>query len=590
MNVATAPLCGPRRSNGLYKFSSGRRLFLCVAALLLNALLLFLPVTARAQANSIIQRLPANVWAYASWAGTSSLKSLSDTNPVLRLWHDPSFSAFLTNSIATVSHANGPTKPALTPDERAQLLSALENPAAVGFINDSADSGLDGHPAVRFFLVYDATGKRDIVAALRRERDANRKEPVQRSTITIAGVPVQKSVSASGSYFEAQDGPYVIFTDSEQTMRDLLPRFSAARPSGPSVSESANLPSECRENSALSLLKFAVLPANLPDASPATGFDFHAFSNSLHLNKIRAACGSVDFDKQTARVHGGIWGDTSPGSILNVAGDSRRSFATLPLASANSSFRVSVIDFAALYQSLFSAISAALPPDKAAVVAGITAFLSSSWGMPPDQFLALFTGEVATIDANTSVDPSASFYAFTIRDSAKVLHVLANAFPGEQAKSHLEGDVTYLTVTSNFAAGASPSLLYFAVTPQMLFFSKQDTLVRTAVAAQANNPAKAGSLQTDPAFQKARALLPLMLNSLSYTNYENFNWSKLILDLEKNLNDQAQEAARRANKPAPAPIYLFQGVNPSSLPRYLHFSVSGGWKDSAGLHFDSYTQ
>ncbi|MGB6076007.1 MAG: hypothetical protein WBG29_10255, partial [Candidatus Acidiferrales bacterium] len=411
-------------------------LLLCFVALVLCASPVF------AQANPMVERLPADTWAYLSWGGTASLKAVSGTNSVLRLWNDPAFTAFLENSIATVSHAGGAQKSELTPEQTAEILSALENAAVIGFMNNPENSQGIEHGSPGYFLIYDATGKKELIEKLRRERDAHTTERPTVSTVPIGGVSVEKRVSkGGGTSYEAQAASYYIIAGSRHAMAELLARFGTGGAPGASFTQAADFPAECREMAHASTLNALALPGRLsiPALPGNPGFDFHAFSSSLHLDQIHAACMGVTFEKQITHARGMVLGDTSQGSILNVAGDNRDSFATLPLALANSSFQVSVIDFAGLYNSLFTAISAGLPGDRAPFLAAAVAFLTSTWGMPPDQALGLFTGEVAVIHPDNTVDPSQSFYALGIHDPAKVLHILQHALPGERASATQEG-------------------------------------------------------------------------------------------------------------------------------------------------------
>ena len=583
-----------RKSRSVVEGAPARALGLSLLAL---ALLLF-GSAVFAQTNPLVDRLPADAWAYLSWGGTASLKSVSSTNSLLRLWNDPAFSTFLENSIAAVSHSGGPQKSGLTPEQTAEILSSLENPVVIGFVNQPENSEGTEHGAPSYFLIYDATGKKELIDKLRRERDAHTTERPTVSTVPIGGVPVEKRVSKGGTSYETEAGSYYIIAGSRHAMAELLTRFGAGGAPGVSFTQAADFPAECRELTRASILNVVMLPAKfqIPATAQNPGFDFHAFSRSLHLDGIRGGCLSVSFEKETTRTRGMVLGDTSQGSILNVAGDNRDSFATLPLASANSSFQLSVVNYAALYNSLFTAVSAALPSDKAPFLAAAVAFLSSTWGMPPDQFFALFTGEAAVIYPDTAADPLRSFYAFAIHDPQKVLHVLQHGVPGEKASTSQEGDVTYLTVTVSIGAAAAtsaaPSAIYFALTPNMLLASKEQEAVRQAVARvrAAAGAAPTNALSADPAFQRARAALPAKLDGLSYGNYAHCNWQKLFSEAEKSFNAQMQGAARNANRPVPPLAQIFRGIDPTLFSRYLHVSIGGGWKNATGVYFDSYIQ
>jgi hypothetical protein len=550
--------------------------------------------SAGAQTNPLAEQLPADVWAYVSWGGTASLNSVSSTNSVARLWTDPGFSAFMARAIA--GFAPGAEPNGLTPERVAQIFSALENQWVVGLISEPQESEAAGHNPFSAFLIYDATGKQDLVTMLRQEHDRRSPQAMKKSSIPVGDVTVEKRSYGTGATYQAQAGVYFISTDSLRAMEELIPRLEARNASGVSFTQAADFPAECQELARPSLLNVMVLPERFHiHQSQNSAFDLHAFFTSLHADRIRAACANVSFEKEIVRSRGVVLGDTSQGSLLNIFGDDRDSFTTMALAPAHSAFQVSGLSLTALYNSLFAAFSAAMPSDKAPFLAAGVAFLSSTWGMPPDQFFALFTGEIAVIKPNTTVDPTESVYAFTISDPQKVLHVLQHILPGEKATTSQQGDVSYLTVAapahSVGAAGDPPSAVYSAVMPGLLLASKNQQVLREAVARAHNaaGPASSGGLAADPDFQKARAFLPAKLISLNYVNYAHFNWEKLFAQMDETLNAQRQQQAARSGN-QPTHVDIFEGLDPAILSRYLHVGIGGTWKDSKGIYFDSYVQ
>lgn len=568
--------------------------------LAVGLLVLFATAPVLAQMSTLVDRLPADTWAYISWGGTASLKSVSTTNSVLRLWNDPSFRAFLENSIGTVSHEGGPTEKlgGLSAEQAAEMFSALENRAVLGFTSSPENSEGAKQGSVSYFLVYDITRKQALVDKWRHQRDVKETERPQVTKLSVAGVSVTKRVFATSTSYEAEANNFFISAASQHTMRELLGRFGGGQVPAATFMQSTDFPPECRDLARPSILNVMVLAArfSLPPNSANSGFDVRAFGRSLHADRIRAACMSTEFDNKVTRTRGAVLGDTSQGSILKIFGDGRDSFETLALASSHSSVYVSTLDFAALYNSLFNAVSAALPGDRAPFVAAGVAFLTSSWGLPPDQFFALFTGEAAVIHSDNGIDPAQGLYAFTIHDSDRILHVLQHALPGAEATTSRDGDVSYVTVAPSTrfigTSSSASSPIYFALTPDMLLASKQQEVLRRAVVRlhAANGSAPSDALTVDPDFRKACSLLPAKLVSLSYTNYAYYDWQRLFSDTEKRLNDQMQEAARKANKPSPPRIDILRGFNPSLFSSYLHIGVGGAWKDSTGIYFDSYIQ
>ena len=570
----------------------------CVRALLIATLMLFsAPVFA--QSNSLVDRLPADTWAYINWHGTSSLNSVSGTNSVLRLWSDPSFTSLRARFISHVVQGGNQTNPqaaAMAQMLTNEVLSALENPAVIGFLNRPVGGRIAGTSnPIGFFFIFDATGKQDVVNLLRHMHEMNG-VPAQRTTLPVGDVIAEK-VEANGNVsYDAQVGPYFISTDTFASLMELVPRFENSRPPATSFEQAPDVPSACRNDGQPSLMDLFVLPSRLHVAAapPNPNFDIHAFATSLHLDRIHAVCGRMSFGQEVTRWHSVILGDTSQGSVLDIFGDNRDSFATMALARSGSSFQSSVLNFSAFYNALFNAITAALPANRSGIIMGMTSFISSSWGMPPDQALALFTGEFASIRPDPIANPSDTLYALTIRNPEKLVPILQHAIPGEQASVKQLGDTTYITVNlgGSSASALDPPALYIALTPTMLLASHQIESVRDAVARLHSSTGSATTdvLSHNSDFLKARAVLPAKLNSLSYANLARTNWQKMFADLEKTINEQAQAAAKAANKQPPPSFDWIQGFDPSVISRYLHFSVGGGWKDSSGIYFDSYIQ
>ncbi|MGH9865437.1 MAG: hypothetical protein ACRD4H_08510, partial [Candidatus Acidiferrales bacterium] len=450
------------------------------------------------------------------------------------------------------------------------------------------------------FLIYDATGKQNIIDKFNAERAKNSASSFTRTPLPIGDFTGYKILNGKNTSYEAQAGSYFVRTDTLAAMEELLPRLTAAHRLAASFDETAAVPSTCRDVVKGSLLNFLALPAmlNLSQMPPNANFNFAAFAKTLHLDQIHAVCGSVTFESQATRLRGIVLGDTSQGSILNIVGNGRGDFATLALARSTSAYQASILDFVALYKTLMAGFAAALPPDKAGFVAGIDSLASTLWGMPPTEALGLFTGELATIHLNTAADPTPAIYAFTIQHPDKVLALLQHVIPGASATQKQDGDTTYVTITfpQNPAASqtptAEPSALFFAVTPSMLVVAKQQDLLRDAVVRlhTPSGSAESDSLSNDPGFKKARAAMPSKLTALSYVDLARYNWASLINTMEKGMNEQAQAEARKNGKPAPQPIHLLPGFDPAVISKYLHSSIGNAWKDPTGIHFDSVIQ
>ena len=569
-------------------------LLLCFFALLAGS--------AVAQQDSLVDRLPADTWLYLHWRGTSSLTTASETNSVLRLWRDPSFAAArrsLIDQMFQEAKRKNPKSTGLTQENAGEIFSLLENQAVFGLMNRSTNVPDNIPNSSSSFLIYDAAGKQNILDKLNAERVKNSPPSFTRTPLPVGSFTAYKIVNGKSTSYEAQAGTYFVRTDTLAAMEEILPRITAAHPPAAHFEESEAVPSGCRNAAAGSLLTFLALPSkfNLAAIPPNANFNFAAFVKTLHLDQIRTVCGNVTFESHATRMRGAVVGDTSAGSILNIIGAGRSSFATLALASSGSSYECSILDVLSLYKTLLAGFSAALPPDKQGFIAGIDSLVSTFWGMPPADALGLFTGEFANVHVNTAADPTRAVYAFTIQHPKKVVALLQHIIPGASATQTQDGDTTYVTITfpqhaqAAQAPAAKPSVFFVAVTPSMAIVAKHQDLVHNAVARLRMPPlsAQADSLANDPGFKNARAAMPARLSSLAYSNLADFNWTRMLTNLQNQIS-QAQAATRKAGEPAPPPVDLFQGFDPKIISKYLHTSRGSAWKNSTGIYFESAIQ
>ncbi|HEV2491150.1 MAG TPA: hypothetical protein VGT03_15195 [Candidatus Acidoferrales bacterium] len=554
-----------------------------------------------AQNDSLAARLPADAWLYVHWHGTTSLAGVRDTNSVLRFLRDPSVAA-LPGRIIEYAHSQAQknktaTGRQFTQQDADDVVSLLENPAVVGFLaNPGSAAGATN--TASFFFILDTTGKQDLFEKFRARMTAENVAPTERIPLVIDRIPVSKTVTGNNTSYEAQEGNFYVNTASLPAMAELLPRLTAANPP---ASQIGDIPAACRAMPGNSLLNYLALPGklNLSQSPSNLNFNFAAFVKSLHVDHLQAVCGNLKFESSTTRMQTTILGDTSEGSILNLFGDSREKFATMALAPSGSAYQCTILDFASLYDALKTGFTAALPPERAGLVAGMDSLLAMSWGIAPADAFRLFTGEMAVIRVNPAMDPSRMVYALSIQQPDKVLGVLRKILAKANPEEKQEGDTTYFTLAAPSmqpaastppGTAAEPDSYTLAVSPSMLIVAKGQDLVRDAVSRSRAASAPSAALSGDAGYQKARPSLPGKLNSLSYTDLAHFNWEKIASDYQKQINEQAQAAARNAGKPAPPVMDFLGSFDWQAISRYLHFALSGGWKDSTGIYFDSYIQ
>jgi hypothetical protein len=126
---------------------------------------------------------------------------------------------------------------------------------------------------------------------------------------------------------------------------------------------------------------------------------------------------------------------------------------------------------------------------------------------------------------------------------------------------------------------------YLAVTPQLLLGAPRKAMLRDTVqrfASYRDTRAPAGLLAS-PDFSQMRSLLPPKLSGLSGSDLTQIPWDKLISQLEDQI---AQGAKQKNGQQAPDMSWL----KPDAISRHLQIALSGWWKDSGGVYFDSYVQ
>lgn len=572
----------------------------------LSLLLLCLALLASssfAQSDSLASRLPADAWLFIHWHGTASLNGVRDSNSVLRLMHDPAVAALpgklITYAQSQAKKSNNPSQHQFTQQDADDIVSLLENPAIFGLLNGPAGGLGAATNSASTFLIFDVTGKQTLFDKVRARMTSESQAPPQKIPLVIDRVSVTKVVSGESVSYEAHPGNYFVSTETLPAMAEILPRLTGANP--PAV-QMAAVPAACRNMPGNSLLDYLALPSrlNVSQSLSNPNFNFSAFLKAVHVDRLQAICGNLKFESSSTRMQAVVLGDTSAGSILNLVGDNRESFATMALAPSGAAYQCSVLDFASLYAALKAGFTAALPQDRAGLVAGLDSLLAMSWGIAPSDALQLFTGEMAVIRMNPAVDPSRTIYALTIQQPDRVLGLIRKIFANANPDEKQEGDTTYLTL--NMSAGmvpgaqasaadpSEPNSFTVAISPKMMIVAKGKDLAHEAVSRYRASANPSSSFSGDAGFLKVRPSLPGKLDSLSYTDLAHFNWEKVASDYQKQINAQAQAAAKSSGKPAPPPVDLLSGFDWQAISRYLHFALSGGWKDSTGIYFDSFIQ
>jgi hypothetical protein len=586
-----------------------RNSILSRGAILASALMVALlaAATARAQSADIAARLPVRTVAFVEWHGTAAATSDAQQNHVLQMMADPAMAPLWLGLAANFEKSQQNSKAPAPPLSLPEAVSLLQNPAAFGIIElpHAAEETLGGKPAqpVTVFMVYDATGKAALIEELQAASATSGANPPTISHYDFHGVSVQVSSRKTGESYSALAGTYFLGADDKQTIEQLITRFGSAAAPADSVTQRPEY-AEVRKfiGSDAAFDYFARVP-DLKQWIPAATKDKNTanamkFINGLHLEKIHAMGGSVNFAGEAMRMRGAILGDTQPVSPFDFAGASSPSFHTLAIAGNAPEFTVSRVNFGALYRLMMEAIGAVLPPQQAATIQSAQGMAQGFLGMPIQNALDLFTGELASASSFSDDGAQQRVFAASIQQPDSVLRIL-RAMLGPMTLSEDEsGDVTTLDIAYPYRdplTGLTRRKLYYvAVTPQMLLVAPRKAMVREAMEAlksPATNTAPAGKgIFDDPDYAKMRALLPEKLSGLGAENLAQIPWDAVWANFSQQWQEGSKQPAHNS-KTAYSPDYSWMKlVNPDVIPRHLHMAVSGWWKDASGVYFDAYVQ
>jgi hypothetical protein len=564
----------------------------------LAALVLFLSFSCpsvSAQTAPSSERLSPDTVFYMQWRGFASLTGANKKNHALQLWNDPDFAPVrvalmlaIQQQSAKDAAAGKSTNPAAD-----DILSLLDNGSIFGVAvgpagakvtasnSDASNSGI--------FLVYDATGKTALIQKLKKASQANEKEPPIVRNYDFGGTSIEVRTSAKDTSYSAQVANYYIFASQKEIMEGLITRFRAPEKPASSVTQTAEYKLVRPYLGSDSVLEFFGRVPDLNALIPPEQKDkpLGQFAAKFQLGKIHVLGGSLSFNGEATRMRGALLGDASPGGLFDLAGASSTTFQTQTVVDGGPIFTISRIDLAAFYHSLRSAISAALPPQQAGSIAMGEGMAQNYLGMPIEDALGLFTGEIASSTEFGADDGSPQrTFAITIQKQQDVLRVLRALGASMIVSEDTSGTTTFLDFSYPFQDPVTGkqrrSFYYIAVTPHMLFAAQRKVTLREAM--QREN-AKPGAVSADPEFARMRGMLPEKLSGLGGADFARVPWDKVIA-----YYGQQMAASQQAKGSAVPPIDWSKLIKSDVFSRHLRLSVSGWWKDANGVYFDSYLQ
>ena len=340
----------------------------------------------------------------------------------------------------------------------------------------------------------------------------------------------------------------------------------------------------------------------LPDlkefAKDAKNSQFQAgpMLQAARLDAVHSIGGRIVFDGARTHVQAAVLGDSSEGTPFDIWSTGTKSPSSLALVPAEAVFYNSTqFNLSGIYATVKRIARAAFPQGQQGNVDIFEAIAQQKLGMPPADAIALFTGEVATIETSPSMDPAKKVFFFGIRRKPEVLKLFRTIAAEQLTSERNEGEVTFLKISLGGKQGATGSaqwnFFHLAVTPDMIIGASKSETLHEVLAARAKGPAN-GGIAAAPEFQANIAKYPEILNSMSFLDFQKIDWSGLQARwIEESKKGTAAKTLAPSKDPAPAAVSdWLSEINPQVFARHLHYSSSVSWKDASGIHWDQWVE
>jgi len=573
------------------------RAFVCVL------ILLILPASrVAAQAPLEPAQMSSRTSFYLIWRGTPA-GDARKTNALFALWDDPDFApvrAAMFENMTSASDKDA-SKPALSREETEQYASLLENAFVVGYLSKpeakmtaaAAPPKAADHAYNGLFFVYDRTGKEALLSKAVLRMRGQEKELPQISQITVAGVPTLKVERKTGTTYWVEHGKFAASANERSVLEDVLGRLEGKSADSNSLGQSPAY-KEAQPQLGGGVLEFFAGVPSLKDLAPdsASGFKIAPVLNALRLEAIHSFSGRVILQGAKTRFQGAVLGDTTPGALFDFWTDGLASPTSLSLLPPSAiSYSETQFNLPGLYEILKRGVAAAMPAGQQNATAMVEAMAQARLGMPMSDALALPSGEFASMQLSSSLDPQKAVYVFGIRKKPETLKLLRSIFGEQITSERTEGDVTFLKISLHGNQGskgvAQWDFYHLAITPDFIVGATRNETVRDLVAARGSSGAAAAAQ-----FQAARAAYPEKINGLNYFDFQKIDWPALKarwIEEAKKVSETQSATAQQKAAAAKVPS-LLTDANPQVFPKHLHFMAGASWKDAKGIHFDQWIE
>jgi hypothetical protein len=563
--------------------------------LLLGTLFGLLAGTASAQ-------LPARTIFYFLWRGTPA-GDARKSNSLLSLWDDPDFApvrASLAN--AWMSDAkNEKEKAGLSPEEMASYATLLDNPFTIGYLpregappkvaaTKANASNATTPPWNGMFLVYDRSGKEDLLSKAVVRMRANSNEIPTLTEITFAGVKALKVERKSGTNYWAETGKYAVSASEPAVFEEILKRLTG-KATGAALADS-DAYREAKPVLSGGLVEFFLrVPQikNIAGDAESASPQMKMLWNNFHLDAVHVFAGLIALDGARTRLQGAVLGDISEGNLFDIWSTGQTQPSSLSLLTPDVIYyHESQISLLGIYNTL-KRLLAQPGSSTAGLASTVESSVQTRIGMSlPDAF-ALTSGEFGSLQTSPSLDADKRVFFLGISNKPDALKLLRTIFSDQITSERNEGNVTYLKISLKGSQGAKGvaqwNFYHLAMTPNLLLGASKNETLHASVA-QAGAP---GASTLPKNLQTARSQFPEKLNGFSYFDLQKLDWPAV----QQQWASQAANTAAAAKTPEATQKARqwndwLLSVNPAVFPRHLHSMTGASWKDSSGVHFDEW--
>ena len=575
------------------------------AALILLLTFAALPAAAQEFGPAI---LPADTSFYIFSRGAAKAEAAYPTNPMVQSWNSPEFTDFRQQGIAyMIRHSdwkvNGrPVK--FTPAETDQIYSFLKSPMMLGFSGgiDVSSFAQAAAPTTKqmmnaggMFVILDVTGKTAPFDLIFRLIAGNVPKEVTHSRVDFSGVGIEKFAGPNNTSFAARVGNYFVWSNQQKVIQELVSRLGSHSAPADSIAQNPSF-QRCHATSdpdSVSEVFFRVPDFTKTEIPPSDKFDTSAALRSLHLDSLRAICGSYSITQQGEHSRGMILGDTTAGGIFDFFGSNRSHFDTLAFAPPSTySYLSYSFDLPAIYKTVHAAAMAALPQQQASMIPMVEGMAGMQIGMSVPDMLALIGGEVANIQMDPNATPPAQMYAIAITNPEKVATLFRKLGASTFDEDSHENGITFFkskTATPDPVVAVPAPISYFAITPHFLLYGTDKPALRKAAQLDSAAGSAGGpSILNNPEIATLRAALPNELLGLTITDFSRHSWTA---DFSKSF-DEMEKSDK--SKLSPEDIQFYDSLKKFSTTKIgnamIRKSVGGWWKTPDGIHYEGFSQ